>query len=208
MKQKPYWPQEHNNVIRTILGKAKRGTKVIYVPGNHDALMRGYRDSTFGNISIKERIVHTTATGQRLLVLHGDQFDAAVTSSRWLGSLGGIAYEYLLTVNVVINAVRRLFGASHWSLARYLKYKVKNVVRAIGNFEQAVATAAAKAQVDGVVCGHIHRPEIGSYDTTAYYNCGDWVESCTALVEQQDGTMELWHWPEAARDPVSLQVAA
>lgn len=208
MKQKPYWPQEHNNVIRTILGKAKRGTRVIYVPGNHDNLMRGYRDSTFGNISIKERAIHTTATGSRLLVLHGDQFDAAVTTSRWLGTLGGMAYEYLLTLNVIVNTVRRLFGAPHWSLARYLKYKVKNVVRAIGNFEQAVATAAAKARVDGVVCGHIHRPEVTSFGEITYYNCGDWVESCTALVEHRDGTMELWHWQEAAREPVKLKAAA
>ncbi|TAJ94483.1 MAG: UDP-2,3-diacylglucosamine diphosphatase [Gammaproteobacteria bacterium] len=208
MKQKPYWPQQHNNVIRKILGKAKHGTRVIYIPGNHDSLLHGYRDSVFGNISIKERVVHTTAAGQRLLVLHGDQFDAAVTTSRWLGAAGGMAYEYLLTLNVVINAVRRLFGAPHWSLARYLKYKVKNVVRAIGNFEKALAMAAMKARVDGVICGHIHRPEIRTFGETVYYNCGDWVESCTALIELHNGAIELWHWQDKERVPVKLKAVA
>lgn len=194
LKKKPYWPQAHNDVIRTILGKAKHGTKIVYVPGNHDQLLRAYTNLTFGNISVMNEAIHERADGTRLLVTHGDQFDAAVISSHWLGTLGGQAYALLLKMNTWVSAYRRLTGRPYWSLAAYLKHKVKNAVQAISNYEQAVVEAARRHGVDGVVCGHIHRPEISRVDGITYCNCGDWVESCTALVEHNDGRLEILQW--------------
>ena len=194
LKKRRYWPQAHNDVIRAILGKAKVGTKVIYVPGNHDEFLRDFTGHAFGNISIVEKTIHTRVDGSKLLVLHGDQFDAAVTSSRFLGKLGSVGYELLLHLNIVVNTVRRAFGFPRWSLARYIKHKVKNAVQAISNYEQAVAQAAARHGVSGVVCGHIHRAEITRIDDVVYCNCGDWVESCTALVEHTNGELEILTW--------------
>lgn len=196
LKKKPYWPQAHNDVIRTILGKAKYGTKIIYVPGNHDQMLRAYTNLTFGNISVLQEAIHERADGSRLLVTHGDQFDAAVISSPWLGMLGSQAYALLLVMNTWVNSIRRLCGMPYWSLAKYLKHKVKNAVQAINNFEHAVTESARREGVDGVVCGHIHRPEINRLDGITYCNCGDWVESCTALVEHQDGQLELIEWTD------------
>lgn len=194
LKKRRYWPQAHNDVIRAILGKAKFGTNVVYVPGNHDEFLRDFTGHAFGNIAIVEKTIHTRVDGSKLLVLHGDQFDAAVTSSRFLGKLGSFGYELLLHLNIVVNAVRRAFGFPRWSLARYIKYKVKNAVQAISNFEHAVAQAAARHGVNGVVCGHIHRAEITRIDDIMYCNCGDWVESCTALVEHTNGELEILTW--------------
>lgn len=196
LRRKRYWPQAHNDVIRNILGKARYGTRIVYVPGNHDELMKSYNGHDFGNISIVAKAIHTRATGERVLVVHGDQFDAAVASARWIGTLGGIAYEALLRVNVLVNLVRRGLGFGHWSLAQFLKYRVKNAVRYISRFEEVVAREAGRAGVDGVICGHIHRPEISSIGDIDYYNCGDWVESLTALVEHRDGRIELLAWNE------------
>jgi len=211
LKKRRYWPQAHNDVIRAILGKAKVGTKVIYVPGNHDEFLREYTGHSFGNISILDKAVHIRLDGTRLLVLHGDQFDAAVTSSRWLGMLGARGYELLLNLNLVVNYCRRKLGFPHWSLAKYIKYRVKNAVQAISNFEHAVAAAAARYAVTGVVCGHIHRPEISQIGEVVYCNCGDWVESCTALVEHVNGEIEILAWNEdvdaAIPAPVSLEAA-
>ena len=208
LKKKPYWPQTHSDVIRTILGKAKYGTKVIYVPGNHDQLLRTYAEHTFGNISVVRQAFHTKADGQRLLVTHGDQFDAAVVSSRWLGMLGSQAYVVLLRLNGLVNTYRKLTGRPYWSLAKYLKHKVKNAVQAISNFENAVVESARKHGVDGVVCGHIHRPEISKFADITYCNCGDWVESCTALLENNDGTMQLIEWTEQGSAAEVLSEAA
>ena len=204
LKKRPSWPQAHNDVVRTILGKAKYDTKIIYVPGNHDEMLRAYADHTFGNISIVKEAIHTKADGKRLLVTHGDQFDAAVVSSRWLGMLGGSAYSALLKLNTWVNAIRKLTGRPYWSLAKYLKHKVKNVVQAISNYEHAVVESARRHGVDGVVCGHIHRPEINQFDEITYCNCGDWVESCTAIVENGDGSLEIVEWTEevAVNDPL------
>ena len=196
LQKRRYWPQAHNDVIRAILGKAKVGTQVIYVPGNHDEFMRDYAGNLFGNVAIVERAIHVRHDGSRLLVLHGDQFDAAVTSSRWLGKLGSHGYALLLSLNVLVNYFRRHCGFPHWSLAGYVKYKVKNAVQAIGNFEHAVAAAAKRHGVDGVVCGHIHHAEIALINDTVYCNCGDWVESCTALVEHRNGALEILAWNE------------
>ncbi|MDA0823659.1 MAG: UDP-2,3-diacylglucosamine diphosphatase [Proteobacteria bacterium] len=212
LKKRQYWPQAHNDVVRAILGKAKVGTKVIYVPGNHDEFLRDYVGHSFGNISIVEKAVHVRLDGSKLLILHGDQFDAAVTSSRWVGMLGARGYELLLHLNLVLNYFRRKLGFPHWSLAKYVKYRVKNAIQAISNFEHAVAAAADRFGVTGVVCGHIHRPEISKIGDIGYCNCGDWVESCTALVEHHNGELEILTWNgdlgAAVPAPLALDAAA
>jgi UDP-2,3-diacylglucosamine pyrophosphatase LpxH len=189
-----YWPQEHNNVVRTILGKAKHGTRVVYVPGNHDEDFREFAGSLFGNLEIVRDCVHTTARGERLLVLHGDEFDSVVKCSRWLALLGAHAYDFSIDMNRHFNRIRRLFGYEYWSLANYLKHKVKNAVNYISSFEQAVAAEVRRRGVDGVVCGHIHRAEVSRIDGVLYCNDGDWVESCTALVEDRNGRLAIWNW--------------
>lgn len=196
MKRGLFWPQAHNNVIRTILGKAKHGTKVVYIPGNHDELFRDYVDTSFGNVVIRENAIHTTANGRRLLILHGDEFDAVVKNSRLMALLGTRAYDYLLRLNHIVNLIRRKLGFQYWSLSAYIKHRVKNAVKYISRFEHAVAFAAKQHDADGLVCGHIHRAEITHIDNVLYMNCGDWVESCTALVERHDGEIELLHWAD------------
>ncbi len=196
MKRGFYWPQSHNDVIRTILGKAKHGTKVIYIPGNHDEPIRDHVGTEFGNIEIKRRDIFTTATGKRLLILHGDEFDSIVCYSRFVAHVGDVAYELLLKFNRYFNYVRRKLGYPYWSISAYIKHKVKNAVAVISNYEEAVVNEARKAKVDGVVCGHIHHPEIKIMDGVLYCNDGDWVESCTALTENFDGKLEVIHWSD------------
>ncbi len=196
LKRKFYWPQAHNNVIRTILGKAKHGTKVVYIPGNHDEVFREYDGMVFGNVSIKRQAIHETADGKRLLMLHGDEFDSIVLTGSWLESLGNYSYDFLLKLNRYFNNIRKWFGLPYWSLAGYLKHKVKNAVSFISSFEEAVARSAKQHEVDGVVCGHIHHAEIRDIDGITYYNDGDWVESCTAMVEDHDGNIEIINWVE------------
>ena len=202
MKRRLFWPQSHNNVIRTILGKAKRGTKVIYVPGNHDDMVRGYCGMAFGNVQIVHEAIHVKADGERLLVVHGDKFDSVVRCSRFMAVLGSRLYDWLLKANRLVHFGSRIFGLPYWSLAACLKGKVKRAVQYISNYEAAVSFEAARMGVDGVVCGHIHRPEITEMNTITYCNSGDWVESCTALVEHYDGTMELIRWPDHALRPL------
>ncbi len=196
MRKRLYWPQSHNNVVRTILGKAKHGTKVVYVPGNHDELLRDFHDMVFGNVHIVEEAIHTNADGRRLLVTHGDKFDSVVRCSRAMAILGTRLYDNLLKANYLVHGVRRRLNLPYWSLAGFLKHKVKNAVQYISNFEQAVAYESARRGVDGVVCGHIHRPEISRLNNLIYCNCGDWVESCSALVEHYDGSLELLRWAD------------
>jgi UDP-2,3-diacylglucosamine pyrophosphatase LpxH len=211
MRKNFYWPQEHNNVLRTILGKAKGGTRVIYVPGNHDEDLREFCGSVFGNLSIHREYLHWTIDGRRLLVMHGDEFDTVVKCSPWLARLGSTAYDLTLRLNHHFNTVRRLFGFPYWSLATYLKQRVKNAVQYIASFERAVAHAARRREVDGVVCGHIHRPAMREIDGVMYCNDGDWVESCSALVEDMNGRLALWSWPqmrELVRKQEIVEVAA
>jgi len=191
-----YWPQAHNDVIRTILGKAKHGTRVVYVPGNHDRPFRDHDGLVLGNVEIHREILHETADGRRFLVLHGDEFDAIVQASPLLESLGSTAYSAALRLNRYVNAVRRLFGYPYFSVAAFLKHKVKNAVKYIANFERALAVEARRRGVDGVICGHIHRAEISEIDGITYCNDGDWVESCTALVEDFQGRLSLLRWTE------------
>lgn len=194
-----YWPPRHNDIVRRILKLAKLGTHVVYVPGNHDEVLRDYAGLRFGDVAIVDQPIHETADGRRLLILHGDQFDGVVLYARWLAFLGDSAYELLLRANVGLNWVRRRFGLPYWSLAAHLKKRVKNAVQFISRFEEVVAHAAAERGVDGVVCGHIHSAEIRAFGDITYYNDGDWVESCTALVEHADGRMEIVDWAEHKR---------
>lgn len=205
MRKRPFWPQAHNDVVRTILGKAKHGTEVIYVPGNHDELLRHYDGMQFGNVRIDNRAFHRLADGRELLVVHGDQFDGVVKCSRLLALIGSRLYAWLLAANVVVNLVRRRLGFPYWSLAVFLKHKVKNAVQYIGNFEHAVAHEAQRYGVDGVVCGHIHRAELTRIREVLYLNCGDWVESRTALVEHDDGRLELVNWCEVSSRATPLK---
>jgi UDP-2,3-diacylglucosamine pyrophosphatase LpxH len=208
MKRRPYWPQAHNDVIRTILGKAKHGTRIIYVPGNHDEALRDYDGLVLGNLEIRREHVHTTLAGRRLLVIHGDEFDSVVRYSRSLALIGGTLYEFLLHLNTFVNLVRRRLGFSYWSLASVLKHRVKQAVSFISRFETALAHEARKNRADGVVAGHIHRAEITTIQDIVYCNCGDWVESCTALVERNDGTLELLHWSEVTASIKTHTLAA
>ncbi len=194
-----YWPALHNDVVRAVLKMAKHGTHVVYVPGNHDEMLRDFVGLHFGDVELVDEDVHVTADGRRLLVLHGDQFDNVVLYARWLAFLGDGAYTLLLQSNGAVNWVRRRFGLPYWSLAAHMKKRVKNAVQFISRYEEVVAQAAADRHVDGVVCGHIHSAEIRAFGDVTYYNDGDWVESCTALVEHGDGFMEIVDWAERVR---------
>lgn len=193
-----YWPQAHNDVIRTILGKAKHGTRVVYVPGNHDRPFRDHDGLVLGNVEIRRQAVHCTADGRWLLVLHGDEFDSIVRASPLLESVGSRAYAIALTLNRWLNTLRRALGYPYWSLSAFLKERVKNAVKYVANFERAIAAEARRRGLDGVVCGHIHRAEIRDIDGITYCNDGDWVESCTALVEDFQGRLSLLRWTEQA----------
>ena len=192
-----YWPQAHNDVIRTILGKAKHGTRVIYIPGNHDRVLRDHDGLVMGNVEVHREAIHETADGRRFLVLHGDEFDSIVRASPLLESIGSHAYAAALTLNRYVNSIRSRFGFPYWSLAAFLKHKVKNAVQYIASFEKALATEARRQQVQGVICGHIHRAEITEIDGITYCNDGDWVESCTTLVEDFSGRLSLLRWTES-----------
>jgi UDP-2,3-diacylglucosamine pyrophosphatase LpxH len=205
-----FWPQEHNEVLRVVLEMARGGTEVTYIPGNHDEALREFCGSVFGNLRIRRRFVHSTADGRELLVLHGDEFDTAVKCSRWLARFGAAAYDCTMRVNRVMNAVRRVFGLGYWSLAGYLKLRLPNAVRYVLAFEHAAAQAAAQRGLDGVVCGHIHRAGIREIDAVLYCNDGDWVDSCTALVEDMNGRLALWssESAQAMREPPACVEAA
>lgn len=191
-----YWPDAHNEVVRRILKMAHNGTRVVFVVGNHDEMLRPYAGMSFGGVHLVHEDIHETADGKRLLVTHGDGFDSVVLYARWLAFLGDAAYSLLLRTNVWFNTIRRWLKLPYWSLSAYLKKRVKNAVQFVCDFEEAVTHAASERQLDGVVCGHIHCAEIRPIGNIVYYNDGDWVESCTALVEQRDGSMEIIHWAE------------
>ncbi len=189
-----YWPQAHNDVVQKLLRQARKGTRVIYIPGNHDEFLRGYYGTHFGGIEVVENTIHTGIDGRRYLVVHGDIFDLVVTQARWLALLGDKAYELALTTNRIFNAFRRVLGAPYWSLSKWAKLKVKNAVNYIGAFEKALATEARHHQAEGVICGHIHMAAMHDDYGLRYINCGDWVESCSAVVEGHDGNFEIIVW--------------
>jgi UDP-2,3-diacylglucosamine pyrophosphatase LpxH len=202
-----YWDQKHNDVVQKILRKARKGTRVVYVPGNHDEFARDYVDNLFGGIAVKSEAIHEMRDGRRLLVMHGDQFDGVVRYAKWLAILGDVAYQAALGLNYWFNRIRRRLGYPYWSLSAYLKHKVKNAVQFIDDFEAVVAREAAQRGVDGVVCGHIHKAEMKEIDGILYCNDGDWVESCTALVETLDGRLEILHWSDAGCSVVTAEPA-
>ncbi|KAA5602367.1 UDP-2,3-diacylglucosamine diphosphatase [Blastochloris sulfoviridis] len=199
-----YWPQAHNDVVQKLLRKGRKGARIIYLPGNHDEFLRDYYGTHFGGIEVQETAIHETADGKRYLVIHGDVFDMVVRHARWLALLGDWAYVFALGVNTYVNRVRRLFGLNYWSLSQWAKLKVKNAVNYIGEFETTLAGEAERHQVDGVICGHIHHAAITDQHGTHYINCGDWVESCTAVAEHADGRFEIITWTtraEASAEP-------
>ncbi|MGB0681816.1 MAG: UDP-2,3-diacylglucosamine diphosphatase [Magnetovibrionaceae bacterium] len=190
------WRQSHNDVVQKLLRKARKGTRVTYIPGNHDEMFRDFSKHRFGHVAVLNEAHHTTADGRRFLILHGDQFDGVVKYAKWLAFVGDTAYTFALQLNTGVNIVRRKMGFRYWSLSAFLKHKVKNAVEFISHFENAVCGEARRRGVDGVICGHIHTAEIRDIDGILYCNDGDWVESCTALVEHQDGKLEIIHWAE------------
>jgi UDP-2,3-diacylglucosamine pyrophosphatase LpxH len=196
LKKTWYWPQPHNDVVQKILRKVRKGTRVIYVPGNHDEWLRDYTLLQFGGVEVAEEAIHVTADGRRLLVIHGDFFDVVVKHARWLALLGDGAYAVALWLNRYFNVIRRRLGYPYWSLSAYLKHRVKNAMQFISSFAYAVADEASRRGLDGVVCGHIHHPEIRQIGCVLYCNDGDWVESCTALVEHFNGSLELIDWTD------------
>ncbi len=189
-----YWPQVHNDVIRAILGKAKHGTRVVLVPGNHDELMRSYQGEVFGNIDIQRTVIHETHLGKRLLVIHGDEFDGMLKCPKITEWAGAVSYELLLFLNRIYNGVRCRMGKDYWSLSSYIKSRINSANRHIAAYENVVADYARKCGVDGVVCGHIHQPRLKQIGDIMYCNDGDWVEHCTALVESPEGHISLVYW--------------
>jgi len=199
LKKGWYWPQTHNDVVQKLLRKARKGTEIIYIPGNHDEVMRSYLGSHFGGIDVRDRDVHEAADGTRYLVIHGDQFDMVVRNAKWLAHIGDWAYTAALWFNGWFNRAKRLWGGQYWSLSKWLKLKVKQAVNFIGAFEEALAAEARRSRVDGVICGHIHHAAIKSQAGIRYVNTGDWVESCTAIAETETGEMVLIDWVDIAR---------
>ncbi len=199
-----YWPQTHNDVVQKLLRKARKGTRVVYVPGNHDELARQFTGLAFGDIEVAEEAVHTLADGRRLWVVHGDLFDGVTQHARWLARLGDTLYTLILKVNQWFNALRARLGLPYWSVSQYLKQQVKNAVNYIAAFEQVMADEARRRGCHGVVCGHIHKAEIREVDGLLYCNDGDWVESMTALVETFDGELRIVEWRNRVEGPLHL----
>ena len=199
LKKRFYWPPEHNDIVWRIMKRARRGTRVVYIPGNHDEMFRQFTGLNFGGVEIRRAAFHDTADGRRLMVLHGDEFDTVMLAHRWLAFVGDAAYHLMMRLNGWVARVRQMLGLPYWSISKAAKHKVKNAVEFIGRYEEVVARAAAQRGVDGVVCGHIHTAEHRMFsfhgDDIEYWNDGDWVEGCNALVEHTDGRMEILDWP-------------
>jgi UDP-2,3-diacylglucosamine pyrophosphatase LpxH len=195
LSKKVYWPREHNTIIQKLLRKARHGTEVIYVPGNHDENVRDYDDYIFGDIKVKNSVIHTTLKGQQFLVVHGDEYDTIAKYHRWIAKLGSKGYDWLLEINRFLRVIRRFLGLqSHFSLAAFVKYKVKNAVQFISDYEESIVATLNDEGLDGVICGHIHHAEMKDMNGFLYINTGDFVESCTAIVEHFDGQLELIQW--------------
>tara|TARA_E500000081_G_scaffold126276_1_gene133357 strand:+ start:679 stop:1485 length:807 start_codon:yes stop_codon:yes gene_type:complete len=197
LSQNFYWPQSHSNVVRRLLSFSKKGTEIIFITGNHDEFLRSFSPLNLGNIKVLDEAVHTTEDGKEILVIHGDQYDVVTKYSRSIAVLGSVGYEMLMTFNRFWNVIRKIFGyKNYWSLSAFVKYKVKSAVNFISDFEETLALACKKKGYEGVISGHIHHAEIRKIHGIDYMNCGDWVESCTALVEKQDGVIEIIQYGE------------
>ena len=197
LRRNRFWPQTHNDVIQKLLRKARKGVEVIWIPGNHDEFCANFAGA-YGNLIVKPHDLHVTADGRRLLVLHGHEFDAVIAHAKWLAHLGDVGYTLLLKANLPLNHLRSRLGLSPWSVSAYAKSRVKKAVSFIGRFQEVVAHYAERHHADGIVCGHIHTPAVTRIGGIAYYNCGDWVESRTGLVEHSDGRIELVRWRRQA----------
>ena len=216
IKRGAVWLQSHNDVLQKLLRKVRKGTRIIYIPGNHDEGLRDYCGTKFGGVEFERQVIHTTVSGQRYLVIHGDEFDVVVRYAKWLAFLGDRGYEAALWMNWPLNFVRRRLGFGYWSLSSYLKYSVKSAVNFIGDFEQNLAAEAKRREVDGVICGHIHHAASRHFGSVHYVNTGDWVESLTAIGETETGELQLIRWldvmnarlrSEKVVDQVALQAA-
>ncbi|MBU2533022.1 MAG: UDP-2,3-diacylglucosamine diphosphatase [Alphaproteobacteria bacterium] len=196
IKRGAVWPQTHNDVLQKLLRKVRKGARMVFIPGNHDDGLRDYCGTRFGGIEIVHNAIHETAAGKRYLVMHGDEFDVVVRYARWLAFLGDRGYQLTLALNLPLNFVRRRMGLGYWSLSAYLKGRVKTAVNFIGDFENSLSEEAARRNVEGVICGHIHRAASKQIGSVHYVNTGDWVESATAFVEHMDGRLELICWLE------------
>lgn len=205
LRRRWYWPQSHNDVVQKILRRARKGCQVVFIPGNHDEFVREFVGHPFGGVDVVEEAVHETADGRRLWVTHGDLYDGVIQYAKWLAYLGDTLYEWALRLNRHVNSWRARMGLPYWSLSQYLKHRVKSAVSFITRFEEALAHEARRRGLDGVVCGHIHRPEMRVIDGVLYCNDGDWVESLSALVEHADGRLEIVHW---AQERVAVPVTA
>lgn len=207
LKKSIYWPQSHNDVVQKILRKARKGTEVVYVPGNHDESIRQFLGLSFGEIKVVPEAIHTTADGRKLWITHGDLFDGVMQYAKWLAYVGDNLYSLILYFNRYLNLLRVRMGMQYWSLSQYLKHQVKNAVSYIADFEMIMAREARLRGCQGVVCGHIHKAEIRMIDNLLYCNDGDWVESLTALVETHEGELKIVHWPRILDDkPVIEEV--
>jgi UDP-2,3-diacylglucosamine pyrophosphatase LpxH len=200
LRKRWYWPQSHNDVVQKLLRKARKGTEVVFIPGNHDEMARQFFGMNLGDIRIEEEVIHVMADGRRLWITHGDLFDGVMQYAKWLAYVGDTLYTFILWVNRWFNKVRSRMGLNYWSLSQYLKQSVKNAVSFIADFEQIMAREARIRGCDGVVCGHIHKAEIRMIDDILYCNDGDWVESLTALVEDMNGELRIVHWPIILED--------
>ncbi|OQP88313.1 UDP-2,3-diacylglucosamine hydrolase [Rhizobium rhizosphaerae] len=205
LKRSWYWPQSCNDVVQKLLRKARKGTRIIYIPGNHDEFLRDFPGVHFGGIEVATRHMHEAADGKRYLVLHGDEYDVVVRNARILAYLGDWAYDAAIVINIGLSAVRRRLGLPYWSFSAWAKLQVKHAVSFIGAFQKAVAEDARRAGADGVICGHIHHALIEDIEGVRYINTGDWVESCTAVAEHFDGRMELMIWQAVTKRPVPAE---
>jgi UDP-2,3-diacylglucosamine pyrophosphatase LpxH len=196
IKRGPCWPQSHNDVVQKLLRMGRKGARMVFVPGNHDEALRDYCGMSFGGIQIVRDCIHETAEGRRFLVMHGDEFDVVVRHAKWLAILGDRSYQLALRSNAPLNWVRRRLGFGYWSLSAYLKQRVKKAVNYIGEFEHALAEEARRRGTDGVICGHIHHASDRMFPGVRYLNCGDWVESCTALAETAKGELRIIRWQD------------
>ncbi|NBW51437.1 MAG: UDP-2,3-diacylglucosamine diphosphatase [Betaproteobacteria bacterium] len=208
LRRRWFWPQAHNDVVQKLLRRARKGCRVVFIPGNHDEFARNFVGHQFGGIEVHDDTVHTTADGRKLWVTHGDYFDAVIQRAKWLAYTGDYAYEFTLRMNRHLNHWRARLGLPYWSLSAYLKHKVKMALNYVTDFEKAVAQEARNRGHDGVVCGHIHRAEMRTIDGTLYCNDGDWVESRTALVEHMDGQLELVQWGDTPAKPAAALLPA
>ncbi len=196
LQKKWRWKEQYNILVQILLEKAQKGTRIIYLPGNHDEFLREYLGTYFGEIEFIDRTIHTSKKGETFLVIHGDQFDIVVRHAKWLAHVGDWAYNFALKTNILINWGRRRLGLSYWSLSAWAKHKVKNAVSIIGRFEEALIYEAKQLGVDGVICGHIHMADMHDRAGIKYINTGDWVESCTAIIETIEGEMQIVRWTE------------